>query len=68
MWQRSNIKTGETYSPKQHFLVSEDHKVVEIYCRKEEEMICQILKILGTHVVNPAQINIKHDYMDSSSK
>jgi hypothetical protein len=36
---------------------------VEIkYSRREEEMVCQILKILGTHAVTPAQINMNLDF------
>jgi hypothetical protein len=61
LWQHSVIETDESYNPKEHFLVSKHLKVVEIYCREEEEMICKILKILGIHGVTPTQINIKHD-------
>jgi predicted metal-dependent phosphotriesterase family hydrolase len=64
--QASDIETGESYNLKEHFLASKHLKVVVIYCRQEEEMICQILKILGTHGVTPAQISINHDNRDSS--
>ncbi|XP_051179848.1 F-box protein At5g03100 [Lolium perenne] len=63
--EESAIETEESYNPRSRFLVSKHLKVVEIKCRKEDETIHQIVKILGTHGVPPERINIKpnfHDY------
>ncbi|KAM0900096.1 hypothetical protein ACQ4PT_020820 [Festuca glaucescens] len=63
--EESAIETEESYNPRSRFLVSKHLKLVEIKCRKEDETIHQIVKILGTHGVPPERINIKpnfHDY------
>ncbi|XP_047085296.1 F-box/LRR-repeat protein At3g26922-like [Lolium rigidum] len=56
------IKKEESYNPRSQFLVSEHLKVVEINCRKEDETIHHIVKILGTHGVPPECINIKSNF------
>jgi hypothetical protein len=63
--EESVIETEESYNPRSRFVVLKHLKVVEIKCLKEDEMIHQIIKILGTHGVPPESINIKpnfHEY------
>uniref|UniRef100_A0ACD6A4G7 Uncharacterized protein n=2 Tax=Avena sativa TaxID=4498 RepID=A0ACD6A4G7_AVESA len=58
------IETEESYNPRSQFLVSKHLKVVEISYRKEDKIIHQIVKILGTHGVPPESINIKPNSYD----
>ncbi|XP_044971861.1 F-box/LRR-repeat protein At3g26922-like [Hordeum vulgare subsp. vulgare] len=53
------IDSSESYNPSEYFLVSKHLMIVEIHCRKKDKMIFQIEKILGTHGVTPAQLDIK---------
>ncbi|XP_048567459.1 putative F-box/FBD/LRR-repeat protein At5g22670 [Triticum urartu] len=60
-----DIVSSRSYNPAEYFLVSKHLKEVEIHCSKEDEWICQIVKILGIHGVTSAQISIKHDSWSS---
>ncbi|XBI23980.1 hypothetical protein VPH35_049125 [Triticum aestivum] len=60
-----DIGSSGSYNPAEYFLVSKHLKVVEIHCSKEDEWICEIVNILGSHGVTSAQISIKHDSWSS---
>uniref|UniRef100_A0ACD6A1Z7 Uncharacterized protein n=2 Tax=Avena sativa TaxID=4498 RepID=A0ACD6A1Z7_AVESA len=62
--EESAIETEESYNTRSRFLVSKHLKVVEIKCRKEDETILKILKILVTHGVPPERINVKPNFQD----
>nr|XP_051179850.1 F-box/LRR-repeat protein At3g26922-like isoform X4 [Lolium perenne] len=56
------IEKEESYNPRSRFLVSKHLKLVEINCRKDDDTIHHIVKILGTHGVPHERINIKPSF------
>jgi hypothetical protein len=60
----------ESYNPTVQFLVLKHLKVVEIRCEKEDEQVCQIVKILSTFGVSSDRIDvqvIQHTYFSEFS-
>ncbi|CAM0870956.1 unnamed protein product [Alopecurus aequalis] len=58
-------ETDKSYNTRSQFLVSKHLKVVEIKCCEEDEIVHQIVKILGTHGVPSEHINIKPNFRNS---
>ncbi|KAL6660803.1 hypothetical protein ACP70R_001838 [Stipagrostis hirtigluma subsp. patula] len=56
------VVTDENYNPIENFLVSEQLKVVEIKCCKQNDLLAKILMILKTHGVPPEQISIQQNF------
>ncbi|KAL6660563.1 hypothetical protein ACP70R_001598 [Stipagrostis hirtigluma subsp. patula] len=54
--------TYENYNPIENFLVSEQLKVVEIKCCKQNDLVAKILMILKTHGVPPEKICIQDNF------
>jgi hypothetical protein len=62
------IEKEESYNPRSRFLVSKHLKLVEINCRKDDDTIHHIVKILGTHGVPHERINIKPSFWGLNRK
>ncbi|CAL4988865.1 unnamed protein product [Urochloa decumbens] len=61
------VEAGDSYNPTEHSLVSKQLKVVEIKCRKENELTEQISNILRIHGVPPEQIEIQESLLPSET-